>query len=73
MFTGFSAAVEMINREYNSLVRQKRVKNYLYTLRVSEFVESGMEISIAFAKMYKLVTKLSRQVTSSHRGDSHKI
>lgn len=63
----------MINREYNSPVRQTRVKNYLNTLRVSDFVKGGFEISSALAKVNKLITKLSRHVPASHRGDSHKI
>lgn len=71
--TNFPQAVEMIDREYNSPVRQTRVKNYLNGLRVSEFVTEGTEISSALAKVYKLILKLSRQVPASHRGDAHKM
>lgn len=30
-------------------------------------------MSVALAKVYKLITKLSRQVPASYRGDAHKI
>lgn len=69
----FQQAVDMVNQEYNSPVRQTRVKNYLNSLRVSEFVKKGDEKSAALAKVYRLITKLSRQVPASHRGDAHKI
>lgn len=69
----FQQAVEMINREYSSPVRQTRLKNYFNTLRVSEFVKGGLETSSASAKVYKLINKLSRQVPALHRGDAHKI
>lgn len=60
--TTFQQAVEMIDHEYNSIVRQTRVKNYLNNLRVSEFESNGNEISVALAKVYKTILKLSRQV-----------
>lgn len=69
----FQQAVELVNEEYNSPVRQMRVKNHLNSLRISEFIKKGDEVSVALAKVYKLITKLSRQVPASHRGDAHKI
>lgn len=71
--TNFQQAVDMINQEYNSPVRQARVKNYLNSLRISDFVNGGMEVSAALAKVYRLVLQLSRQVPTSHRGDAHRI
>lgn len=71
--TTFQQAVEMIDQEYNSIVRQTRVKNYLNNLRVSDFEANGDEISVALMKVYKAILKLSRQVPVSHRGDAHRI
>lgn len=66
-------AVDMIDKEYNSPVRQTRVKNYLSSLRVSTFVEEGTEISQALAKIYKTILKMSRQVPRTFQGDAHRI
>lgn len=63
----------MIDRNCNFPVRQNRVKNYLTSLGVREFNESGMEVSVSFSKNYKLVLKLSRQIPPAHRGDAHRI
>lgn len=63
----------MIDQEYNSPVRQTRMKNFYDSIRVSEFVNQGVEISLALAKVYKLILQLSRQVPVSHRGDAHRI
>ena len=63
----------MANQEYNSPVRQTRVKNYLDSLLVSDFVKKGDELSVALAKVYKLITKRSRHVHPSHRGHAYKI
>lgn len=71
--TTFQQAIDMINQEYNSPVRQTRVKNFLNSLRVSEYVDQGMEVSSALAKVYRLILQLSRQVPASHRGDAHRI
>lgn len=49
--TTFQQAVAMIDREYNSPVRQNRVKNYLTSLRVKNFEENGMDISFSLSKM----------------------
>ena len=71
--TSFQQAVELIEREYNSPVRQARVKNYLNQLRLNTIEAEGMEESAALAKLYRIITKLSRQAPSSHRGDAHKL
>lgn len=47
----FEQAVEMIGREYNSLLRQNKVKNFLKSLRVSNFISEGMDTSIALEKV----------------------
>lgn len=69
----FQQAVEMIDQEYNSIVCQTRVKNYVNNLRVSDFESKGDGTSVALAKVYKIILKLSRQVPTSHRGDAHRI
>lgn len=71
--TSFHQAVEMIDREYNSPVRQARVKNYLNSLRVSDYVAKGTEISMALTKVYRQILQMSRQVPISHQGDAHRI
>lgn len=69
----FEQAVNMIEMEYNSPVRQTRVKNYLSNLRVSKLVNDGAEVSIALAKVYRQIINLSRQVPASHHGEAHRI
>lgn len=49
--TTYQQAIDMIDREYNSPVRQTRIKNYLKSLRVRNFVLEGMEVSTALAKV----------------------
>lgn len=61
--TTFQQAVAMIDREYNSTVHQNRVKNYLKSLRVRDFEENGMDVSLSLSKVYKLILKLPRQVS----------
>ena len=63
----------MLESEYNSAVRQTRVKNYLNTLRVTSFVAQGTEMSAALAKVYNSIIQLSRQAPRSHQGDAHKV
>lgn len=69
----YQQAIDAIHREFNSAVRQARVKNHLNSLRVSAFVSTGIEISIALSNVYKTILKLSRQCPPSHRGDAHRI
>lgn len=69
----FHQAVYIVNRQYNSPARQTRVMNYLSSLRIADFMKQGNETSAPLAKLYNLITNLSRQVPASHRGDVHKI
>lgn len=71
--TTFQQAVEMVTSEYNSPVRQTRVKNYLNTLRVSSFVSKGLAVPEALSQVYKVITKYSRQAPRSHQGEAHKV
>lgn len=64
---------DMYNKEYNSHVRQNRVKNYLSSLHISSLVTKGDELFSAFSMVYPLIKKLSRQIPASHGGDAHKI
>lgn len=63
----------MISRKYNSPVWQTRVKNYLNSLHVSDYVAKGLEISALLSKIYRQILQLSRQVPPSHQGDPHRI
>ena len=71
--SSFQQAVSMLENEYNSPVRQTRVKNYLNSLRVSSYITQGVESSAALSKIYNSVIKLSRQAPRSHQGDAHKV
>lgn len=68
--TGFQQAVSMIEEEYNSQVRQTRVKNYLSSIRSSTFVGQVTETSEALAKVYKIISKTGSSLAP---GDAHKI
>ena len=69
----FNHAVDLIGREYNSTVRQNRVKNVLSTLRLQDQLDETGDAGEALTKVYKIITKLAPQVPMSHRGGAHKI
>ena len=71
--TYFNQAVGIVEKDYNSTVRQTKVKNYLNTLRISKLVNAGAEMSDALAKVHNIINKLSRQGPASHRGEAQKI
>ncbi|KAK1863864.1 hypothetical protein I4F81_006418 [Pyropia yezoensis] len=66
-------AVDMVGAEYNSIVRQDRVKNYLPGLRLSAFVKDGTDILATLEKTYKTISELAPQVPRSHHGESYKF
>lgn len=69
----YREAVDLIDTEYNSIVRQTRVKNHLSTLRVKDYETEDTETAAALAKVYNCILTLSLQVPESHRGDAHCI
>ena len=69
----FAEAVRMIGEEYNSLVRQNRVKNHLTGLRITKYTDNNLDELEALERVYKTITKLSPQVPASHRSEAHKI
>ena len=71
--SGFQQPVNMVEGEYNSIVRQTGVKNYLNTLRLSQFESEGMETPESLERVYKTITKLSLQVPRAFRGKEHKV
>ena len=71
--TNFDQIISMIEREYNSIVRQKEVKNFLKSLGMRNYVSEGMDIAVALEKVYKLILKVARQVPIAHRGDAHRV
>lgn len=71
--TSYQQAIDLIENEYNSPVRQARVKNYVKTLRISTFTREDLDEGAALWKIYKVITKLSRQGPSLHRGDARKV
>lgn len=70
---GYQQAIDILENEYNSPVRQARVKNHLSSLRITTFVVQGLEVDMALAKVYHLITRMSRRCPQSHRGDAHKL
>eukprot|EP00171_Calliarthron_tuberculosum_P003182 IDg3182t1 len=73
LVNNFTEAIRMIDNEYNSIVRQNRVKNHLAGLRLSKYTSEGLDDLLSLEKVYKLITKLSPQVPMSHRSEAHKI
>lgn len=71
--SSFSQAVDMVSAEYNSIVRQNRVKNYLSGYRMSTLLTDGVTEAAALEQTYKTITKLAPQVPRSHQGDAHKV
>ena len=71
--TGFNQAVDVVEKEYNSTVRQAKVKNYLNTLRISKFIAERSEDSDALARVHNIANKLSLQAPASHRDEAHRI
>lgn len=65
--------MDLIEKDYNSLARQNRVKNYLNGLLVSDSTNSTIDAAAVISKLYKVIFKLSRQVPISYDGDSHRL
>eukprot|EP00170_Pyropia_yezoensis_P002974 contig_12489_g2981 len=63
----------MVSAEYNSTVRQNRVKNYLAGYRMSLLLNDGVTEAAALEQTFKTITKLAPQVPRSHQGDAHKV
>lgn len=64
LFSSISVPLKKINQmgdEYNTAVRQIRVKTYLSSLRVSTVLSKGSEIFVALAIVYKIILEMSRQ------------
>ncbi|KAK1866077.1 hypothetical protein I4F81_008597 [Pyropia yezoensis] len=59
--TSFSQAADMVSTEYNSIVRQNRVKNYLVGYRMSTLLSDGVTEAAALEQAYKTITKLAPQ------------
>ena len=70
--SSYQQAVGMINSEYNSPVRETRVKNYLTSLHLASFKSKGIETSAALSQICKIIRKISRQTPRSHQEDAHK-
>jgi len=69
----FNHAIMLIGNEYNSMVRQNRVKNVLSTLRLQQHIGEDGDEGKALANIYRIITKLAPQVPQSHRGNAHKV
>lgn len=55
-------AISLIDKEYNSVVRQTRVKNHLASLRVDHLIDANTDAAAALAKVYKRILSMCRQV-----------
>lgn len=69
----FAQAIDMVSTEYNSSIRQDRVKNYISGLRLSSLVKDETDNSGALEETYKTITKLAPQVPRSHHGESYMV
>eukprot|EP00170_Pyropia_yezoensis_P005631 contig_22869_g5647 len=69
----FAQAVDMVGAEYNSIVRNDWVKNYLISMRLSALFKNGTDITAALEKTYKTISKLAPQVPRSHHCVSYKV
>lgn len=69
----FNERLQTIENEYKLPAHQGKVENYLRNHLVSDFVTDGSEIAPALPKAYKLILKLSRQVTSLQSRDTNCI
>ena len=69
----FNQAVDIIEKKYSSVVQQPKVKNYLNTLRISNFINEGAEKSKAQAKLHKVINKIASKAPASRRGEARKI
>lgn len=69
----FQRAVNFISAEYNSPVRQARIKNYLASLRIADFVGKRKEVFEALTLNYRIILKFLIQFLPSHQGDAHRI
>lgn len=65
--------MDIVSAEYNSIVRQDRVKNYLSSLRLSSFFKDGMDVTAALEKTYQAISKLAPHVPRFHHGESYKV
>lgn len=66
-------AVTLPEKDFNSAVRQTRVKKYLGGLRLTQYLNDSTDTAAALAKVCKHILSMSRQVSIIHRGDAHKI
>lgn len=71
--TPYQEAAQHLKKEYNSVERQTRAKNYLGLLRLEEFKSAITDTAAALAIVYKRILSFSRQVPVLHRGDAHRI
>lgn len=62
----------LIDREYNSVVIQAKVENHLALLRVDHLIDRNTDSAAAFARVYRRVLSISRQVPKSHKGNTEK-
>lgn len=61
----YREAANLLKKEYNSVVRQTRVKSHLSGLRVERFVENDVDTATALAVVYKRILTMSRQLPES--------
>ncbi|KAK1866676.1 hypothetical protein I4F81_009192 [Pyropia yezoensis] len=64
----FKQAVEMVSAEYNSIVRQYRVKNYLAGYRISTLPTDGVAEAAGLEQTYKTTTMLAPQADAGDDG-----
>lgn len=68
----YDEAIKLLEKLYNSFVRQTRVKNHLSGLHKEYFRKDDVDIDLALARVYKRILSMLRQVPESHRSVPHK-
>lgn len=71
--TTFKQALKTIDEEFNSPVRKTHIKNCLNRRRCQDIFNDQVHDYMALSRLYKVILKISRQVTPSHRGVEQSI
>lgn len=71
--TLYASAVDIIDKEYNSILRQMRAENDLENLRHKGYIGDDKKIAAALTRVYERILILSLQAPEAHRGDPHNI
>lgn len=69
----YKEETELLEKGYNSVVRQTRVKNHLSAFRLAHYKNDSVDTADAMSIVYKRIISPSSQVPLSDRGDAHRV